>query len=315
MGLQMIRVIQEVRRATGSNVDMRIGIHTGSVVSGVIGLKKWQYDVWSNDACIANLLETSGVPGKIHVSEATLDELERKYDVEARCIDADLLRGANGLLKESFKTFLITPPKADTEVCLCRNGSTNSLRTQSSLSLSTPRRNASKKNLSIAMFLTQCVAQPFAHAPQDSSTADRLLHDSLVQMHGSLAMLGRPLQFLLPSDQHIGFLACYRSPVCERRSWDRTRDRHFSHALLLNFAVQVVLSACLLVACALHNEAPWTSDVTPCVCAFYLSIVCAIVLITFLIASYLKHKRWVPSRDHFQFVFSSTQARVTLRCV
>uniref|UniRef100_A0A669C7S9 Adenylate cyclase type 8 n=1 Tax=Oreochromis niloticus TaxID=8128 RepID=A0A669C7S9_ORENI len=105
MGLAMINTIRYVRKQLNFDMDMRIGIHSGSVLCGVLGLQKWQFDVWSWDVGIANMLEAGGIPGRIHISRATLDCLEGTYKTEE-----GHGRDRNAFLRKyNIDTFLICP--------------------------------------------------------------------------------------------------------------------------------------------------------------------------------------------------------------
>ena len=103
MGLDMIELIRSVREEHDvANLDMRIGVHTGRVLTGLIGLRKWQFDIWSNDATIANHMESSGKPGAVHITEKTKEQLNGEFECSAVTDMTD-----DVILESGLQTFLI----------------------------------------------------------------------------------------------------------------------------------------------------------------------------------------------------------------
>lgn len=87
MALDMQRAIAQLHETSivgAEGIQIRIGINTGSVVAGVIGLKKFIYDLWGDAVNVASRMESSGAPGKIQVSAATYNLLKDQYLLEER---------------------------------------------------------------------------------------------------------------------------------------------------------------------------------------------------------------------------------------
>ncbi|CAG9315347.1 unnamed protein product [Blepharisma stoltei] len=78
MAQEMIKIINEINRLHSSNLNMRIGLHTGEVIAGIIGTNIVRYDIYGPDVLIANKMESGGQPGMINVSDVTKAILEEK---------------------------------------------------------------------------------------------------------------------------------------------------------------------------------------------------------------------------------------------
>ncbi|XP_035767704.1 adenylate cyclase type 8-like [Neolamprologus brichardi] len=167
MGLSMINTIRYVRRELQQEVDMRIGVHSGSVLCGVLGLQKWQFDIWSWDVDVANSLEAAGVPGQVHISQATLDCLGGIYETEA----GHGQERSEFLRKHNIDTYLVRPAsKEDVEPPKARRPSYDEITTWSA---ELPFGDILGKNFILATFTNGSLTQLPNHiAAQRSGTRE-----------------------------------------------------------------------------------------------------------------------------------------------
>ncbi|XP_073957478.1 adenylyl cyclase X E-like isoform X2 [Choristoneura fumiferana] len=110
LGLEMIHTIKDVREKRSLNIDMRIGVHSGRILSGLIGIRKWQFDIWSKDATIANKMESTGKAGKVHITKQTLElliDFAREYIIEPN------FESQNDpfIIQNKLETYLLSRPE------------------------------------------------------------------------------------------------------------------------------------------------------------------------------------------------------------
>lgn len=84
--IEMIDFVEKSKNLDNGlpHFEMRIGIHSGPVIAGIVGIRKWQFDIWGNTVNIAARMESASEPGKINLSETTYQEIKEHFHCEYR---------------------------------------------------------------------------------------------------------------------------------------------------------------------------------------------------------------------------------------
>lgn len=106
MALDMRAAIQRISNLSHEPLSIRIGINTGPVVAGVIGIKKFIYDLWGDTVNVASRMESHGIPDQIHVTVETYQALQQEFTFQER--DKIQVKG-----KGEMQTYLLLDRKSN----------------------------------------------------------------------------------------------------------------------------------------------------------------------------------------------------------
>ncbi len=108
IAIEMQQVIKQFHTPQGEPLRLCIGINTGAVVAGVIGTKKFSYDLWGDTVNVASRMQSLTPADSIQVTEATYQQLQGQYHFEERGLIA--VKG-----KGMMKTYLLLGKKPEAE--------------------------------------------------------------------------------------------------------------------------------------------------------------------------------------------------------
>lgn len=217
-------------------LNMRIGVHSGHIHSGVIGLKKWQFDVWSNDVSIAMHCESSGTAGRVQVTEATIQQLHGAFTFEK----------ASGAQQDSF----LASKDISTYLIRDRVKSSLSLQIEDPTSLSNEKF-AKKKKQQIQLHQQQQQRQQHSSAKSNGDSSSNIQDEDNIRA----ATIGTIKQTLLAgetcnanSSNSIGIAISHHdiSPVLMRFQ-DSTIGRLYSRRAIDNLVQEIISLVVLLI--------------------------------------------------------------------
>ena len=84
LALEMLDLVAAHNATHEHQLELRVGINSGPLIAGVIGAKKFSYDIWGNTVNVAARMESTGVPGRIQVTQAVVNAVGGAFGFEER---------------------------------------------------------------------------------------------------------------------------------------------------------------------------------------------------------------------------------------
>ena len=84
MQATVARMKSQRDKARLPSLEVRIGLHAGPVIAGLVGKRRFSYDIWGDAVNIAALMEANGVPGRINISDTLAGQVSKLFDLEPR---------------------------------------------------------------------------------------------------------------------------------------------------------------------------------------------------------------------------------------